>query len=305
MEPAITESSKKRETARKRWKILAQVLQRGTCADIADNNVSVRRFQTFGLLTTKTEAFENNTYTGGTWYSYTCKRVPSLCMKIRHLDSAVSAERLNGFNNTGNVCVWPSEEIMAYYCMQHVQDFKGQRVCELGGGMTCLAGVALGICSDASHIEITDGNEESVQNLQHIIDANDFGKTSVGARVVRWGEQKTETELCNAFDTLICADCLFFDSGRESLAALIYDLLKPGGIALIFAPSRGKTFHAFSEIARTLFTVLEEEKYDMDVWNIHAKMTEEAKDTYDENLHFPLMLTLKKEQSRDITPESR
>ncbi|RUS73242.1 hypothetical protein EGW08_019001 [Elysia chlorotica] len=286
------ELSKKKETARKRWKILAQVLQQGTCADIAENNVSVRRFQTFGLLSTTVQTGKSET--GGTWHSYTCDRVPELRMKIRHLDSAISAERLNGFNNTGNVCVWPSEEILAFYCMQHVQDFKGQSVCELGGGMTCLAGVALGVCSEASHIEITDGNEESVRNLQYIIDANDFGKTSVAARVVRWGEQKLEPELCNAFDTVICADCLFFDSGRESLAVLIYDLLKPGGKALIFAPSRGKTFHAFAKIAQSMFTVSEEEKYDTDVWNIHTKLTEEASDTYDENLHYPLMLTLKR-----------
>ena len=31
----------------------------------------------------------------------------------------------------------------------------------------------------------------------------------------------------------------------------------------------------------------------------------EASDTYDENLHFPLMLTLEKTGSRDVTPESR
>ncbi|GFR92405.1 calmodulin-lysine N-methyltransferase, partial [Elysia marginata] len=208
MELPTVEPTKKRETARKRWKILAQVLQGGSCADIAENGVSVRRFQTFGLLKTEIDSsLSNRVKTDGAWFSYTCEKVPDLCMKIRHLDSAVSAERLNGFNNTGNVCVWPSEEIMAYYCMQHVQDFKGQRVCELGGGMTCLAGIALGICSDASHVEITDGNEESVQNLNYIIDVNDFGNTSVGARVVRWGEQKTETDLYNSFDSVICADC--------------------------------------------------------------------------------------------------
>ena len=54
---------------------------------------------------------------------------------------------------------------------------------------------------------------------------------------------------------------------------LTINIFRDQGIALIFAPSRGKTFHAFSEIARTLFTVLEEEKYDMDVWNIHAKVS--------------------------------
>ncbi|GFO13216.1 calmodulin-lysine N-methyltransferase [Plakobranchus ocellatus] len=269
------ESAERKEIARKRWKILAQVLQRGTCADVSDNVVSVRRFQTFGLLNTSpigSDVSASNDQAGGLWFSYTCNRLPDLHMKIKHLDSEISAERLNGFNNTGNVCVWPSEEVMAYYCMQHVQDFKDQRVCELGGGMTCLAGIALGLYSDASHVEITDGNEESVQNLQCIIDVNDFGHTTMAARVVRWGDQKTDADLCTTFDTVICADCLFFDSGRESLASLIHDLLKPGGKALIFAPSRGKTFYTFGEIARSLFDVTEEENYLTEVWALHTKV---------------------------------
>ncbi|XP_005097019.2 calmodulin-lysine N-methyltransferase [Aplysia californica] len=301
----------RKKTARKRWQMLAQVLKGSSTTELADSAVSVRRFQSYGLLSTEQNVEENSKEDsdGSSWFSYSCKDLPGFSMKIRHLGGAVSAERLNGFNNTGNVCVWPSEEVMTFYCMQHVGDFKSQQICELGGGMTCLAGIALGISSEAQHIVVSDGNEESVDNLEQIIERNDFGVTSVSARLLRWGATKMDESLRSRFDTVICADCLFFDDGREDLALMIFDLLKPGGQALIFAPSRNKTFHKFAELAEKTFQVTTESEYNAVVWNMHCKMLSEDSDIYDESLHFPIMMKLRKPteptESRDTTPESR
>ncbi|XP_059163777.1 calmodulin-lysine N-methyltransferase-like [Physella acuta] len=294
--------------AKYRWRMLAEVLNGGNCAKTADNLVSVRRFQSFGLLQSElvdNDAEEKNQ--GCNWYLYYCPDIPGFSMNIRQLSGEISAERLNGFNNTGNVCVWPSEEVMTYYCMQHVQGFKGMNICEVGGGMTCLAGVALGVCSEASHVELTDGNEDSVQNLQRILENNNFGETLVDTRLLRWNSEKVDEKLLSTFDYVLCADCLFFDEGREELAQLIFDILKPGGLALVFAPSRNNTFQKFADIASGLFQVVIESKYDKRVWDLHCKMQEEVPETYNINLHYPIMMTLTKSSptSREITPESR
>jgi hypothetical protein len=48
--------------------------------------------------------------------------------------------------------------------------FHGKRVIEVGGGQSCLAGLTVGAC--AQDVLLTDGNEESAQNLAAIVSLN-------------------------------------------------------------------------------------------------------------------------------------
>lgn len=93
-------------------------------------------------------------------------------------------------DNTGNVCVWPSEEILAYYCLQHQQLFDGKRVLELGAGMSGLAGCVIAASSSAKQVTVTDGNPQTCMNLGYNVALNKtsgiFGSTAIGASELKW-----------------------------------------------------------------------------------------------------------------------
>lgn len=84
------------------------------------------------------------------WYNIS---VPSVLdemenVKVRFYKGPVGLKDMMGFNNTGNVCLWPSEEVMTYFCVKNSVIFDDKSVCELGGGMTCLGGLMVGFWND-------------------------------------------------------------------------------------------------------------------------------------------------------------
>uniref|UniRef100_UPI00358DE4CA centromere protein O-like n=1 Tax=Myxine glutinosa TaxID=7769 RepID=UPI00358DE4CA len=103
------------------------------------------------------------------------------------------------------------------------------------------------------------------------------------------------------FDVVVCADCLFLDDYRACLVQTIDDLLKPCGTALVFSPRRGKTLELFCELARCCkFCIEKTQIYDEEVWEKHCKMQANGEKIYDEDLHYPYMLTLRKASSCSI-----
>ncbi|XP_066280056.1 calmodulin-lysine N-methyltransferase-like [Branchiostoma lanceolatum] len=290
--------------ARERWKLLGRALkQRATNGKV--EAISVRRFESFGLLKTRKAKLDDSILTeregankeDAKWFEYTCDVAPNFKMDIRQLGGSFTYEALIGFNNTGNVCIWPSEEVLTYYCLKNKEIFRDQTVCELGGGMTCLAGVAVAIASEAEEVVLTDGNEKSVENVDQILQRNSaqFGDTKVSCQVLKWDEQDQLDRLAGVFDHVICADCLFFDQYRRPLVDCIFRILKPNGVATIFAPRRNQTLEDFCRLAEPFFRVTTVENHEEILWALHLKLQAEDRDRYNPDIHYPIMLTLTKQ----------
>ncbi len=62
---------------------------------------------------------------------------------------------------------------------------------------------------------------------------------------------------------------------------------------LIFAPNRQNTFHKFVDMAKLHFECMIVHDYDMETWEKHLNEKENNPD-YDEDIHYPLLLKLKK-----------
>lgn len=264
------------EAARRRWGLLARALTSSRGPSEQQDIISVRRISNFGLV--QITALSSN------WYSYSVKEYS---VKIRHLNNVLTPEDLMGFNNTGNICVWPSEEVLAYYVLNNQSYFSGKSVLELGGGMSCLAGLFIAKYTGAVRVHLTDGNITSVKNVERILEENKLDNATCG--VLQWGEIPPEK-----YDVLLAADCLFFDDTRKELVKTMWSGLEAGGCGLITAPRRASTLEKFLEEVQSVgFKYYMSECYDQQVWERHEQLKRECP-YYDSDIHYPVFIHLTK-----------
>ncbi|XP_075233820.1 calmodulin-lysine N-methyltransferase [Lycorma delicatula] len=240
--------------------------------------VSVRRITGFGLLSLlpldSVETSEDGDVSGYPWFEYKADiNQESFTIMVRHLVKDITPVELMGFNNTGNICVWPSEEVLAYYVLCNRKFFDDKTVLELGGGMTCLAGLLVAKFTSASFIHLTDGNISSVENVCAIVKQNRLENSSrVSCSVLQWGDKEWRNTPCK-YDVIMAADCLFFDDGRKDLVNTMWQLLKQDGTALVTAPRRGSTLDEFINEANKMGFLCDPlQYYNEQVWQRHLKL---------------------------------
>ncbi|XP_026660117.2 calmodulin-lysine N-methyltransferase isoform X2 [Phoenix dactylifera] len=180
-------------------------------------------------------------------------------------------------DTTGLVCCWPSEDVLAYFCISHLDMFRSKRVLELGSGYG-LAGLAIAASSDACEVVISDGNPQVVDYIQRNISVNAgaFGNTKVKSMTLHWNEEPA-SDILNSFDIIVASDCTFFKEFHESLARIVKSLLKysEGSEAIFLSPKRGDSLDKFLENIMEAGLQYElVEKYDSRVWNLHQNFLE-------------------------------
>ncbi|KAI1286979.1 Calmodulin-lysine N-methyltransferase [Halotydeus destructor] len=316
--------------ARSRWEILRRSLCEGSKFKADHSSGSTRLFTSFGLVMLVKENSANGARCAlidkkrdeqeggdlkkllprekegrpikstGHWFKCVCKEEPKLELEIRLVtDKVPLKELLLSSDNTGNVCVWPSEEILAYYCLKNRDKFRGKVVTELGGGMTCLAGFVVASSRLADRVILTDGNDRAISNVQEIVLKNQvqFGSTDVHVRQLRWAHEVDYKDLVGKVDIVLSADCVYFDQGRQPLIDTMWTILKETGLSVILAPRRGLTLEHFVRLCQEKgFFVEQVLVYDARVWELHETYLRQKREIYQDNLHYPLMIILRKKQ---------
>ncbi|KAJ0041410.1 hypothetical protein Pint_28457 [Pistacia integerrima] len=122
-------------------------------------------------------------------------------------------EICNRYNvdNTGIVCQWPSEDVLAFFCLSNAEMFRSKRVIELGSGYG-LAGLVIAATTEALEVVISDGNPQVVDcilliDIQLNIDSNSgvFGGTRVKSMTLHWNQEDL-SDLFNSFDVIVASD---------------------------------------------------------------------------------------------------
>ncbi|XP_037811328.1 calmodulin-lysine N-methyltransferase [Lucilia sericata] len=295
-------------TARKRWKILAKVLRKDSEETVSssgeecinEQTASVRRFKSFDLL--RQDSFEDHgtlNYLGKpeNWYKYKVildgQTQQEFTVNIHHMERHLTATDLMGFNNTGNICVWPSEEALTAFVLSDLAAYNNKWILELGGGFTCLSGLMLSKYAKPFAVHLTDGNEVSVENVKKTVCLNEIS-CYTKCSVLKWEDKAARVPSeAGKFDIILSADCLFFDEARSALVDTVWYYLSPQGEALIMAPRRGKTMSLFIEesMARG-FMVKLTQRYNETIWKRHLELMNSS--LYDEDLHYPVLLSLRK-----------
>lgn len=280
--------------AKRRWKILAKAL----CHQVhssekslsEDYLASVRRFTCFNLFQITPLILKANE----NWMIYRAViNELEYSLIVHEVNQKFTPEDLIGFNNTGNICIWPSEECLAYYILCNLKLFSNRRILELGGGMSCLAGLLIAKYAHAKYVHLSDGNKLSIQNAKEILSRNASNITaSTVCSVLKW-ENIDVVNDNDQYDCVISADCLFFDGARKALINALWNCMKLNGFALIMAPCRGDTLNDFIQCAEQKgFKCIVKRCYNNVIWQKHLDLSDTK--IYNENIHYPVLIEVTK-----------
>lgn len=243
-------------------------------------------------------------------------------LSLEHLVS----HRTTGVDNTGNICVWDSERSLTFLLYHHIEDFpidlaKTQNILELGTGMAGLAALSLGlriaqtVSTEKVYITLTDGHSNGVKNnlINHHLTGAAYSTLSsphhpyqsliVTSQVLLWTTE-IETNFCPLQDVVLVSDCTHFQNFHAALAVTMLRSLCRDGVAIFCQPDRSDSLNNFVELLMipTDLVSLKWIKHPV-IEREDKKASEEHKDVYDKNLHYPKILLIKK--LRELTEQDR
>nr|XP_043632910.1 calmodulin-lysine N-methyltransferase [Erigeron canadensis] len=200
-------------------------------------------------------------------------------------------------DNTGIVCSWPSEEVLAYYCLSQLDLFRSKRVIELGSGYG-LAGLLIAAVTKALEVVISDGNPQVVDYIQRNVKANltVFGGTKVKSMMLHWNHDEL-SDMSNSFDIIVASDCTFFKEFHKGLVQTIKCLLRKEGTseAIFVGPKRGNSLDEFlMEVKQSGLQFTVDEIYNSEVWRRHQNFSnnDASWPNYEKDHCYPLLVRI-------------
>ncbi|KAG2386030.1 hypothetical protein C9374_003179 [Naegleria lovaniensis] len=205
-------------------------------------------------------------------------------------------------DNTGNICVWPSEEILAFYSVYKLgaEFFNGKRVLEIGCGIG-VAGLMIAKAFPCiKEIVLTDGNASVVENLRcninHLVQSGDLIEEKISCSQLLW-QSTSQLEMLGKFDILLAADCLFFEEYHNDLMTLLEKSAEKvfGHLTVImFNPKRGKSLENFvSKFQHQSQACIQiNENYDENIFNTCLRYEKENA-FFSKDNHYPLLMEIK------------
>ncbi|XP_021300879.1 calmodulin-lysine N-methyltransferase isoform X2 [Herrania umbratica] len=305
METNNSSSNSKASASSLRWEILRRaVLHRAKNTDesqLGMKRISRKAAKGFNLIPCQLLHHDHDARDARLCYTLPVQGSPKLVLTQRVDDTADLSdfEMCNRYNidNTGLVCQWPSEDVLAYFCLSHAYMFRSKRVIELGSGYG-LAGLAIAAATEALEVVISDGNPQVVDYIQHNINMNSgaFGDTRVKSMNLHW-HQKEISNLSHTFDVIVASDCTFFKEFHKDLARITQLLLKNVGPseAIFVSPKRGNSLDKFlGEIQDNglLFSITE--SYDTEILRRHQCFMngDDSWPGYEKDHCYPLLIRI-------------
>ncbi|CAH9132364.1 unnamed protein product [Cuscuta epithymum] len=295
-----------------RWQILRRALLRrpDNQSDMAIAQISRKATRGFNLIPCSlveeiSDSLSRKDALGSSalfCYTLPLPKSPQLTLhqRVNGIVDLSDFEVCNRYNidNTGLVCQWPSEDVLAYYCLLHADMFRDKRVIELGAGYG-IAGLVVAVATDALEVAITDGNPQVVDYIQRNVSTNSgmFGGTVVKSMILHWGQENVP-DISNTFDFIIASDCTFFKEFHEALAETIKSLLKKDSPseALLFCPKRGDSLDKFlGKVIGSGLNFTIENNYDAEIWRRHQRFLygDESWPNYEMDHCYPLLLRIR------------
>jgi hypothetical protein len=229
---------------------------------------------------------------------YTRERSRTARKSLHELTSHHHAQT-EAIDNTGNICVWDCEIVLAWYLWQpgSRRIAQGTTLLEVGAGMAGVAALAGdGICSQ---IFITDGHTDCVWNnrinLRLLRQANSTGPSHIECSILRWS-YNDGTLLCSADSTLV-SDCTHFQEWHGQLLWTILRHTRVGGSIWICQPNRGQSWSRFHQLMeRTVLgniASIQEHRCDR-LDELHAQFQLEHSSSYEPDRHRPRIFQIRK-----------